>query len=145
MTNHRIFLVLLTFFTLIFSVGCALLPSQTPEEYLQKRVEGLMQAKINGTWDVVYSFYDSSFRKGVSLDKFSSIPRDIDFKNFTIENIEMLPSKREATAKVKVDISVKGFTFKGAPENQLWIKEGRQWYLKARPGTQHPFAPSKDK
>jgi hypothetical protein len=138
MKDHPILIVVL----LILLTGCAALPHPSPEESLRARVEGLMQAKVDGKWDVVYGFFESSFRKTMSKEKYSNVPRGISFENFTIETIEILSSGKEATVNVKSDISMQGFTFKGAPEKQRWVKEGRQWFLKAKPRT-HPFAPQK--
>lgn len=139
MKNRRIFLALLPFLALTFSIGCAFFPPQRPEESLQKRVEGLMQAKIDGKWDVVYTFYDASFRNAVSKENFANRTRNLRFKGFKIEEIEMLPSSKEARVKVGMDISLQGFDFKDAPKNQHWIKEEGKWFLKVQPSRDNPF------
>ena len=137
MRKQRIFLIILPI--LIFSMGCAsFLPSQREEVSLKKRVEALMQAKIDGRWDLVYDFYDTSFRKTTSRESFSRRTRKMLFKAYLIEEIAVLPSANEANVKVKVDILLQGFDFKGAPENQCWIKKKGDWFLKINP-QKNPF------
>ena len=126
----------------ILTTGCASFPQQRPEESLRKRVDALMQAKIEERWDAVYNLYDSSFRKTTPKEKFVYSTRNMRFKNFSIEEIEILPSGQEAKVKVRSDISVQGFDFKGVPEAQHWIREKGKWLLKVKT-QQHPFAPKK--
>ncbi len=139
MKKRLTFLTLLPFLALILSIGCAHCPPQSQEESLQKRVEGLMQAKIDGKWDVVYTFYDASFRNAVARENFAQKTKNISFKAFRIEKIEILSSGKEARVKVATDISFQGFDFKDAPKNQHWIKEKGKWFLKVTPSSDNPF------
>lgn len=141
MKKRRMFLTLLPFLALILSIGCAHCPPplQSPEESLQKRIEGLMQAKIDGKWDVVYTFYDASFRNAVAIENFAQKTKNITFKAFRIEKIKILSSRKEARVKVAIDISFQGFDFKDAPKSQHWIKEKGKWFLKVKPLSDNPF------
>jgi len=141
MKIHRIYSTILSSLVVILAIGCASFPQQiSKEESLRKRIDTLMQAKINGKWDIVYDHYDSSYRKTLPREQFANRSRSMQFKNFSIETIEILPSGKEAKVKVKSDISLQGFDFKGAPENQQWIEENGQWFLKVKP-QKNPFAP----
>jgi hypothetical protein len=145
MSIHRAYSTFLSPLVLIFilAIGCASLPQKiSKEEALRNRVNALMQAKIDGKWDIVYDLYDSSYRKTLSREQFASRSRAMLFKNFSIETIEILPSGTEAKVKVRTDISMKGFDFKGAPENQNWIEENGKWFMKVKPQI-NPFAPRK--
>jgi hypothetical protein len=144
MKNLRVIMLLVLSFALLVSVstGYTASPPQGPEETLKKRVEGLMGARIQGNWAEVYDFYDSAFRETISREDFDNHPRNMLFKSFRIEEIEILPSGEEATVKVRMDFSARGYDFKDAPENQQWIKQEGQWFLKVRP-RKNPFAPAK--
>ena len=127
----------------ILAIGCASFPQKiSKEESLRKRVNALIQAKIDRRWDIVYDLYDSSYKKTLSREQFANRLRTMQFKNFSIETIEILPSGREAEVKLKVDISMKGFDFKDAPEKQHWIEEKGNWFMKVMPQI-NPFAPKK--
>ena len=81
----------------ILAIGCASFPQKiSKEESLRKRVNALIQAKIDGRWDIVYDLYDSSYKKTLSREQFANRLRTMQFKNFSIETIEILPSGREA-------------------------------------------------
>lgn len=138
MKCYRIYLSSSLVFLFVLMLGCATSPPLKPEDALQKRVDGLMQAKIHDKWDVVYSYYNSSYKKAVSQNQFLQISRKVKFKSCKIEKMDILPEENEANVKVKYDISMGGFDFKNASENQHWVKEGRQWFLKVNPHT-NPF------
>ena len=53
----------------------------------------------------------------------------MDFTGFQIESIEVDESGKEAEVVVKIDFNVRGFDFKGTPQKQAWVKEGRDWYI----------------
>jgi len=142
MKKQHIFLTLLPF--LIFTIMGASPVQKKAEESLRKRVEGLMQAKVDGKWDVVYTYYDTGFRKAASQENFTKRSGRMDFKSFTIESLEILPSGNEATVKLKTDISMQGFDFKGKQEKQHWIKQDGEWFQKVNIGA-NPFAPKKKK
>lgn len=143
MKIYRTFSALLSLLVaVILTTGCASFPQQKPEESLKKRVDILMQAKIDGRWDTVYDLYDSSFRKTTHKEKFVYGTKNMHFKNYSIEEIKILPSGKEADVKIKSEISVQGFDFKGVPETQHWIKEKGKWFMKVR-SQKHPFVPKK--
>ncbi len=135
--KKHLFIAFSAFVFVFLSAGHAF-SQQKPEELLRKRVMELMQAKIGGKWDVVYTFYDSNFRNATSKESFLNRPRKMSFKNITIEKIEILPSGKEAKVEVKSDVTMQGFDFKGAPSKQHWIKEEDMWFQKVNP-KMNPF------
>jgi len=128
-SNRKILFVLFIVIISLASTACAALKSKPPEEALRERVQGMMQAKNNKDWGTVYTYLDESFQKRESKEVFSKKIESMIFKAYTIEKIEILPSGKEATVKIKSDIQTKGFDFKGTPSTQHWIMEGREWRL----------------
>jgi len=128
-SSRKIFFVLFIAIISLASTACASLKNKAPEEALKERVQGMMQAKINKDWATVYTYFDESFQKRESKEVFSKKIESILFKTYTIEKIEISPSGKEATVKIKNDIQTKGFDFKGTPETQHWIMEGGEWRL----------------
>jgi hypothetical protein len=106
--------------------------SQTPEVSLQERVTAYMQARVDGRWNDVYDFFDSSIKESLSRDQFVAQPSNMVFTGFQIDSIDVAASGKEAEVVVKVDFNVQGFDFKGTPQKQTWIKEGRSWYIMQR-------------
>lgn len=147
MKMHRIspapltFLALLPFLALIMSIGCATLPEKEHHQSLEERVKNYMQAQVDGKWDRVYSFLDSSYRKTVSRESFINRPQKLSYKGFSIEEITILPSGDQATVKVRIDISFMGYDFNRAPRTQHWIKESGVWFITVE-SAQNPFVPS---
>ena len=127
------------FLMVLLSVGCAALPT-TKQETLEERVHQFMQAQIDKKWDSVYSFFDSSFREKVSRESYVHQTRKMSYKGFGIESITMLPSGEQATVKVRIDISFRGYDFKRAPQTQNWVKEKGGWFVKSEP-SKNPFSP----
>jgi len=128
-SSQKIFCVLFIVMIALASTACAALRSKAPDEALRERVQGMMQAKINKDWGTVYTYFDESFQKRESKEAFSNKIGSMIFKAYTIEKIEILPSGKEATVKIKGDIQAKGFDFKGTPSTQHWIMEGGEWRL----------------
>ena len=128
-SNRKILFVLFIVIISLASTACAALKSKPPEEALKERVQGMMQAKINKDWGSVYTYFDESFQKRESKEVFSNKIGGIIFKAYTIESIEILPTGKDATVKIKSDIQTNGFDFKGTPETQHWIMEEGEWHL----------------
>ncbi|MDA8405180.1 MAG: hypothetical protein M0Z56_13440 [Desulfobacteraceae bacterium] len=128
-SSRKILFFLFIVIISVASAACAVLQSKAPEEALRERVQGMMQAKINKDWGAVYTYFDESFQKRESKEVFSKKIGEIIFKTYTIESIEILPTGKDATVKIKSDIQAKGFDFKGTPETQHWIMEGGEWRL----------------
>jgi len=119
--------VLVTF--IAFVCGCATLSSPKDEkDVLRDRVVQMMDAKIAGNWDLVFDFYDPASRPKTSGEGSSPAGKGI-FKDYAIENLEILESGEEARVEISNDISVQGFDFKGAPEVQRWVKVKGKWYF----------------
>ena len=133
-SKGRTLLAALCCLMLILSAGCAALsPLTAKQETLEERVKNYMQAQIEGKWDRVYSFFDSSSRETVSRESYVNRTRKLSSKGSAIEEITMLPSGDQATVKVRIDISFMGFDFKGAPQTQNWVKERGEWFVKFEP------------
>ena len=122
-----------------FLAACATFSSQTPEESLQERVTAYMQARVDDRWNDVYDCFDKSIKESVSREEFAAQPSNMDFTGFQIDSIDVADSGKEAQVVVKVDFNVQGFDFKGTPQKQTWIKEGRSWYIKQRITAKPPF------
>jgi hypothetical protein len=147
--NGRALLMAACFLALILSAGCAALSPLTVEqekEKLEERVKNYMQAQIDKKWDRVYSFFDSSYRAMVTREGYVAKPRHLAYTGFEIEEITVLPAGNQATVKVKINILVKGFDFRGAPQTQSWIKERGEWFVKPEPPSHRtPFGPPQEK
>jgi len=130
---------------LILSAGCAAL-APVKEEPLEERVKAYMQAGIDRKWGRAYEFLDSSSREKVDRDTYLSQPRKVPYRKFTIDEITVAPSGDQATVKIKTDIAYKGYTFKGASQEQHWVKEKGAWFVKAAPPSRkHPFNLQREK
>ncbi|MCU0598039.1 MAG: hypothetical protein MUE70_02135 [Desulfobacterales bacterium] len=114
----------------IWICSCSTLPFGSSEEALRKRVEGMMNAKINDNWEEVYAYLDPVYRNKTPEKTFINFNREMAFKKYSIVSIEIQPSGTEAIVKVKQDLNVKIFDFKDQLDTQNWIKDGFTWYLK---------------
>jgi len=123
-------LFLSVMFLTIGICSCSTLPFQSSEEALRKRVEGMMNAKINDNWEEVYTYLDPVYRKKTPEKTFINFNREMVFTKFSIISIEIQPSGAEAIVKIKQDLNVKIFNFKDQLDTQNWIKDGYTWYLK---------------
>ena len=119
--------------------GCALFSFTPPEEVLRERVTDYMQARVDCRWGDVYNFFDSEYKNILSRDQFLGMSGPLDFLAFKIESIEVAPSEKEAIVMLRIDVEVRGFTFKDTPEKQTWVKDGRTWYIKISPKPKTPF------
>ena len=111
----------------IMLVACATAPIKSSEALLRERVDGLMQAKINNNWAGVYEYYTPDFKEENSKDQFVRMNRQMHFKNYTIQSIEMDPSGKAATVIVRYDFRVLGSLFH-KNDTQKWVRDGGQWY-----------------
>jgi hypothetical protein len=112
--------------------GCATSSSiSAKRETLEERVRNYMQAQIDGRWDHVYAFLHSSYRDKVPKESYVNRARDLSYKGFTIEEINVLPSGNEATVKVRIDLLFMGTVFPRASETQNWTKENGEWFMKS--------------
>lgn len=124
---------------LSLSAGCASLSPINPKQALEERVGNYMQARTDGEWNKVYTFFDPSYRERVSLESFVHTPKNILFKTFKVEEINVSPSENQATVKLRIDIALQGVTFPDAPQTQHWIKESGEWFLKKAGQKMNPF------
>lgn len=116
---------------LIFLCGCATVPmtSSPPKEPLKRSVKKMMQAKVDGRWDLVYDYFDQGYKKKVSRQQFSGIPRSMFFHSFTIDSFELDPSGQKAVVKLTSTFSARGFRFDEVESVQNWKIENGQWVL----------------
>ncbi len=113
--------------------GLPMMPSQPPEEVLEKRVAGLMDAKVNQNWGSFYTYLDPSFKEKVSRQNFINRSRDVRFTDYSIQSIEIGPSGEEATVSVLYDMMARAFHFTDQRDTQKWLKKGGKWYLEMKP------------
>lgn len=141
--RNSIFAALAFLTMLCFGCGCAkctLVPvgKMDEKDLLKDNVTQLMDAKVAGKWDVVYDFCDPAFRQKMSKSDYLR-GKKLQFKGYTIRNLEILPSGNEANVEISNQISMEGYDFNNAPEVQHWVKTDGKWYLKAKEKA-NPFA-----
>ena len=138
--NRKTLLAAACSLIVILSAGCAALSTlTTKQETLEERVKNYMQARIDGKWDHAYTFIDSASRERIPREQYR--PGKIAYKGFTIEEITVLPSGDQATVKLRIDISFKGYDFKRASQTQNWVKEKGGWFIKPPPQSRkNPFS-----
>ncbi len=133
-TNGRMPLAAACFLFLILVAGCAALsPVTVKQETLEERAKHYMQAQIDGKWDIVYSYFDSSSRAKVTRESYVKRTRNLAYRGFGIGEVTVLPSGDRATVKVKIDVRFMGYDFKGASQTQEWVKEQGEWFVKSEP------------
>lgn len=120
-------------FIVLLVCGCAGLSLKSPESSLQERVNGFMQAQINQQWNDAYRYHDSAYRKLVSKDDYLRRPRQMQISAYEIKSITVGPSEKTASVKLKLDLKIQGYEFKGGPQTQKWVKEYRKWFIKIQP------------
>jgi hypothetical protein len=126
---------------LILSAGCAALSSVTAQkESLEERVQNYMQAQIEKKWDRAYTFFGSSARARITRESYVNRPRRAPYKGFVIDEIKVLPSGNQATVKVRIDVSYRGYNFEAMSQMQDWVKERGEWFVEPEPPSQkNPF------
>ena len=126
----RFVLFALLLATALMHLGCA--TSTTPEQDLEKRVHAYMTAKVEGDWQLVYTFYDENFKSQVPKSYFSTT-RDAQFPDYSIESIQMDPSGKKAVVQVKHSMTVGGLALEDITDTQNWVLENKDWFLAAKP------------
>lgn len=123
-------IILLALMIAFIHQGC----SSTAElkSNLEKRVDALMTAKVKGDWTLVYTFFDEKFRAKTPKSLFET-PKDVQFSDYQIEEIQMDPSNKKALVRIKHSMSVGGLTVDNVIDNQEWIVENKDWFLAAKP------------
>jgi hypothetical protein len=112
--------------------ACQSLPLQSPEKHLEKRVVGMMTARVDQNWAEVYKYMAPSYKKKMSKESFAGMKRDILYKNFTIESVKIDGSGKNAVVMVKYDMTVMTYPVSGHRETQEWIKQGFNWYFQIK-------------
>jgi hypothetical protein len=123
-------IVLLTLLAAFIYQGCA--PTPELKSDLEKRVNALMTAKVNGDWALVYTFFDENFRAKTPKSLFET-PKDVQFSDYQIEEIQMDPSGKKALVRIKHSMGVGGLTVDNIIDKQDWIVENNDWFLAAKP------------
>lgn len=106
---------------------------------LEKRIEARMKAVVEGDWGAVYPFLDPEYRKAVTKEAFLQQPRNVKVEDYRIESMEVAPAGDSADARLRLTIKVQGFQFPNAPQNEQWVKESGEWFLKQEPKKAPPF------
>ena len=104
-----------------------------PEAEIHERVEQLMKAKVSDDWETVYNLYNNAYRESITKTNFLRKPRNMVYKEFEIDGIDVLPTGTEANVTVKSGFMIQGYEIKDAPEKQKWVKEEGQWFQKVNP------------
>ena len=130
MNRFRVMVILISLSVMLG--GCAhLLRDPGSEEALRQRVTQAWNAKVSKNWDIVYNLTVAEYREKVSLQAFLR-GANLDISEFSIKEITMLESGKEAVANVTCKASHMGmvfpFTFK---ETSLLQDDG--WRLKLAP------------
>ena len=137
MNHHRITRGLIA--ALAAVVLTAACDFKKPEERVRERATLLLQAKVDGKWDQVYDLYDADYRKTIPREAFAKRPRNMSYKGFVIEGVEVLPSGTEAVVRVTETVSVQTFAFKSPVIPQRWIKaDDGKWYQRVE-ASENPF------
>jgi hypothetical protein len=130
LNKHRFGVWIAVMATVVLVQACAVLPFKSSEESLRQRVDQLMNAKVDNDWEIVYDLMDSSYKKRMTKKNFLNMNREIQFSNYRFESLAVDPSGDTAVVRVKFDMSVKVFDFENQIEDQQWIREKGNWYLK---------------
>jgi hypothetical protein len=101
------------------------------EEALRQRVLMEWDAKVNKDWEVVYELAVDEYKKKVSRSGFLQ-GCNLDVREFSIKEIEILESGKKAVATVECKTYNMGmpfqFTFK-----EKWLLENEGWHLELMP------------
>ena len=109
-----------------------LMSSQPPEAVLEKRVAGLMNAKVNQDWGSFYTYLDPAYQEKVSKKNFINRSRDVRFTDYSIKSIKIGPSGEEGKVTVLYDMMARAFHFTDQRDTQKWVKKGGKWYLEMK-------------
>jgi hypothetical protein len=132
---YRFALKVFTFIFVLFSLcSCAAIKPAPDEKSLRERAEKLWIAKVEGDSVTMYNMTVKAFREKVELKKFSKAPL-MDFKSFSIKNIEVDPP--EGVVTVDYRIVYQGFDFDSVAK-ESWLFEDGQWLLNLKP-SKMPF------
>jgi hypothetical protein len=135
----------IVFFVLFLQFGCAgLSHNNNSSEELRSRATGFLQAMVDKKWAAAYVYFESSYKKRVSPELFSVLPRKVELKAFSIKEIKVSDTARQAEITILEDIAVpQGFTFPGMKKVQSWIIEKGEWVLvEPPPAVAAPTKPS---
>jgi len=131
MNRFRGILVILIVFSVLLG-GCAHLTRGTgSEEALRQRVAQVWNAKVNDNWEVVYDLTVSEYKKKVNRSAFLR-GATLDVSEFSIKEITILESGKEAVATVACKASHMGMTFPFTFK-ETWLLEDDGWRLQLKP------------
>ncbi len=99
------------------------------EEAIENRVVEMMSARVNGDWGRVYKYLCPEYKNAVSKESFMAKPRNMLFRNFNVESVEMDSSAEKATVIVSYDMTVMSYEVPDQRETQKWIRKGGNWYF----------------
>lgn len=128
---------------LVLLAGCAAGPEVReevdPRERLLSRVQAYNAARVD--WDplLLYEMHWSGYREKVDLNRFLQTGRgNMRYVEFQIRDVlEFDPEM--ATVRVVLDFESMGFTFPGRREDQVWVWEEGDWFIRIEPVWRHPM------
>ncbi|MBN2397890.1 MAG: hypothetical protein JXI32_05870 [Deltaproteobacteria bacterium] len=130
MNRFRVMVILFSLSVMLG--GCAhLLRDPGSEEALRQRVTQAWSAKVNNNWDVVYDLSVAEYRKKVTRQAFLR-GANLDVSEFSIKEIAILESGKEAVATVACKATHMGMTFPFVFKD-TWLLEDDGWRLKLVP------------
>ncbi|RJP84124.1 MAG: hypothetical protein C4518_19660 [Desulfobacteraceae bacterium] len=131
--SHRLLTLLCATLLMAGGSSCASFHHRPADQAVKLRVESFMTAKINKDWKTAYAFFDSSYQESISEKQFIRKMEKMEVKAFSIESISVEPDGDRVKVKVKCDVTVGGFDFKGNFETQNWIEQDGEWFLNVPP------------
>lgn len=124
-------LTLLIFSVTLIISGC--IDGGDPVKKIEKRVNALMTAKVNGNWQEVYPFFDANYKSKIPESRFQR-PRSIKILEYSIDSIQLGPEKKSANVLVIYSMMIQtGATVDNIKDKQSWILENGEWVLAAEP------------
>ena len=132
----KVFWQVLFLIVICFIWGCQTFSFHRPDEkVLENRTAEMMAARVTQNWGTVYDYLTPDYKQTISKQGFQNMPRNIFYRNFSLESIRIDPTGDKAKVVVKYDMTMMGYEVKNHRETQNWIKKGGKWYFVAETGS----------
>jgi hypothetical protein len=124
----------------LFLAGCGAVQrtKSDPQTLLLERVEAYNQARLEQRMEEVYDFYWSEFTDVVSRSMWHSQFSLPEILSHDLKDVEFA-SDTEANVLVLISQDAMGYTIEGIKDEQEWVLENGQWYVKREPVFSTPF------
>jgi hypothetical protein len=109
-------------------------------EALRQRVEFLNTARVQQDNRAVYELLWSGYTDVVPLEDYLKRPYLGGITGYALEGLE-LGEDGLARVELSVSMQIQGYDFHGKKQEQVWIVEDGQWFLKIPPVIKTPFGP----